>query len=232
MDVKTTFLNGVIEEDNYIEQLEGFETFDQESHVCKLKRVLYGLNQAPCARYTKIDIYLTSLGFTKIEQDVNLYHILVEGKLLIIVLYLDDFVFTRDEQLIRSCKEDLAREFEIKGMGLMHYFLGLEVKTHGDSSSDQLEEGGSHLGEVVDATVYQQLVGSLMYLVNTQPDMYFAVNQLSQVMVRPTKLFWREAKHVLQYLRGTTKFGLWYRCAKGVKLCGLADEDWAGSPSN
>jgi hypothetical protein len=67
------------------------------------------------------------LGFTKSEADANLYHILVEGKLLIIVLYVDDLILTGDEKLIRSCKEDLAREFEMKDMGLMHYFLGLEV---------------------------------------------------------------------------------------------------------
>ena len=65
--------------------------------------------------------------------------------------------------------------------------------------------------EVVDATVYQQLVGSLMYLVNTRPDICYAVNQLSQPMVNPTKLFWKAGKHVLRYLRGTSEYGLWYR---------------------
>ena len=65
--------------------------------------------------------------------------------------------------------------------------------------------------EVVDATVYRQLVGSLMYLVNTRPDICYAVNQLSQAMVKPTKLFWKAGKHVLRYLRGTSEYGLWYR---------------------
>jgi len=67
------------------------------------------------------------LGFTKSEADVTLYHIMVEGKPLNIVLYVDDLIFTGDDQLIKSCKEDLAREFEMKDMGLMHYFLGMEV---------------------------------------------------------------------------------------------------------
>ena len=65
--------------------------------------------------------------------------------------------------------------------------------------------------KVVDATVYRQLVGSLMYLVNTRPDICYAMNQLSQVMVKPTKLFWKVGKHVLRYLRGTSEYGLWYR---------------------
>ena len=63
-------------------------------------------------------------------------------------------------------------------------------------------------GEVVEATIYRQLAGSLMYLANTRPNMCFVVNQLSQAMVKPTKLYWKETKHVLRYLKGTTQFGL------------------------
>jgi hypothetical protein len=127
MDVKTAFLNGIIEEEVYIEKLEGFETFDRDSHVCRLKRALYGLKQAPRAWYTQIDNYFTGLGFTKSEADANLYQIVVEGKLLIIVLYVDDLILTGDEQLIHSCKDNLEKEFEMKDLGLFHYFLGLEI---------------------------------------------------------------------------------------------------------
>jgi len=97
MDVKTAFLNGIIEEEVYIEKTKGFETFDRESHVCILKRSLYGLKQAPCAWYTQIDSYFTGLGFTKSEADANLYQIVVEGKILIIILYVDDLILTGDE---------------------------------------------------------------------------------------------------------------------------------------
>jgi hypothetical protein len=65
-------------------------------------------------------------------------------------------------------------------------------------------------GEVLDATVCRQLVDSLMYLVNTRPDICYAVNQLRQAMVKPTKIFWKVGKHVLKYLRGTSEYGLWY----------------------
>jgi hypothetical protein len=95
--------------------------------VCRLKRELYGLKQAPRAWYTQIDNYFTGLGFTKSEVDANQYQIVVEGKILIIVLYVDDLILTGDEQLIHSCKEDLAKEFEMKDLGLLHYFLGLEI---------------------------------------------------------------------------------------------------------
>ena len=97
MDVKTTFLNRVIEEEVYIEQPEVFETLDMDSHVCRLKRALYGLKQAPCFWYTRIGSYFIGLGFTKGEADANLYHILVDGKLLIIVLYVDDLIMIGDE---------------------------------------------------------------------------------------------------------------------------------------
>ena len=95
--------------------------------MCRLKRALYGLKQAPCAWYTRIDSYLTGLGFSKSEVDPNLYQIVVEGKLLIIVLYVDDFILMGDELLILSCTEDLAREFEMKDLVLLHYFLGWEI---------------------------------------------------------------------------------------------------------
>jgi hypothetical protein len=85
-------------------------------------------------------------------------------------------------------------------------------------------------GEVVDANIYRHLVGSLMYLVNTRPNIFYVVNQLSQVMVKPTKLFWKVSKHVLRYLRGTSKYGLWYIQTDEVKLHGFKDADWAGSP--
>ena len=95
--------------------------------MCRLKRELYGLKQAPHAWYTQIDSYFIGLGFSKSEADPKLYQIVVEGKLLIILLYVDDLILTGDELLILSCKEDLAKEFEMKDLGLLHYFLGLEI---------------------------------------------------------------------------------------------------------
>jgi hypothetical protein len=259
MDVKIVFLNGIIEEEVYIEQPGGFEIFSSESHVCQLKRALYGLKQAPRAWYTRIDSYFTGLGFTKSEVDANLYQIVVEGKLLIIVLYVDDLILTGDEKPIHSCKEDLAKEFEMKDMGLLHYFLGLEIwQRDGEifvSQSNYAREilGKFHMEgcktmdtpllrncrkedvtsrEVVDANVYRQLVGSLMYLVNTRLDICYAVNHLSQAMVKPTKLFWKAGKHVLRYLRGTSEYVLWYIQTNEVKLHGFTDANWAGNQTD
>jgi hypothetical protein len=86
--------------------------------------------------------------------------------------------------------------------------------------------------KLVDPTLYRQLIGSLMYLVNTRPDICFAVNTLSQFMVEPRRVHWVSAKHVLRYLQGTVDYGLDYVRGDGVRLAGYADSDWAGSASD
>eukprot|EP00253_Pinus_taeda_P034065 PITA_34065 len=230
MDVKTVLPDGKIEEEVYIEHPEGFETFDHELHVYRLKKALYRLKQAPHAWYNKIDIYFTGLGFTKSGADANLYHIMVEGKPLIIVLYVDDLILTGDDQFIKSCKEDLAREFEMKDLGLMHYFLGMELW---QKDGEVFVSQGRYANEIL-RRFHMEKCNPMQTLlaVNTQPDLCFAVNQLSQAMVQPTKLFWKKVKHVLRYLKGTSQYGLWYKQTEGVKLQGFTNADWAGSPSD
>eukprot|EP00253_Pinus_taeda_P030753 PITA_30753 len=225
MEVKTTFLNGKIEEEMYIEQLEGFETFDHESHVFRLKRALYGLKQAHHAWYIRIENYFTGLGFTKIEEDVNLYHIMVEGKQLIIVLYVNDLILRGDDQFIISCKEALVRELEMKDMGLMHRFLGMEVW---QKDGEVFVSQGKYANEILSRFHMEKC--KLMQ--TPLADLCFVVNQLSQATVQPAKLFWKVAKHVLRYLRDTSQYGLWYRWLEGVKLQGFTDAGWVGSPPN
>jgi len=92
VDVNIAFLNGVVEEEIYIEYHEGFDEFYKETHVCRLRRSIYGLKQAPHAWYIHIDSYLNGLGFTKSEVDANVYYIVVDGKFLILVLYVDELI--------------------------------------------------------------------------------------------------------------------------------------------
>eukprot|EP00253_Pinus_taeda_P025896 PITA_25896 len=150
---------------------------------------------------------------------------MVEGKRLIILLYVDDLILIGDDHLIMSCKEDLAREFEMKDMGLMHYFLGMEVWQ---------KDGEVFLSQ----RKYANQILRRFHMEKCKPmqtpieDLCYAVNQLSQAMVQPTKLFWKETKHVLRYLKGTSQYGLWYRQSEGVKLQGFTYADWVGSPSD
>eukprot|EP00253_Pinus_taeda_P024614 PITA_24614 len=175
------------------------------------------------------------MGFTKSEADLNLYYIVIGEEPLILVLYVDDLIITGAERLIEHCKRDLEAEFEMKYIGLMHYFLGLEVWQ---------EEGHFFLGqgkyivdilgrfhmedyrpmstpmitnwkklhasdsELVDPTLYRQLIGSLMYLVNTRLDICFAVNTMSQFMCESRKVHWVAAKHILRKSTSGCCFGL------------------------
>ena len=100
MDVKTTFLNGDIEEEFYIEQPDGFVIHEKESHVCKLKKDMYGLKHAPHAWYENIVGYLMSLGFNKIIVDPNLYYNIVGDECLILVLYVDGIFLTVQKALL------------------------------------------------------------------------------------------------------------------------------------
>jgi len=126
MDVKIAFMNGTIDE-VYIEQPLGFEIKDRKAYVCKLKKALYGLKQAPRAWYVRVDAYLQRLGFTKSFVDSNLYIKVVNNEPVIILLYVDDLLLTGVEGRIEECKKQLAAKFDIKDLGLMHYYLGLEV---------------------------------------------------------------------------------------------------------
>jgi hypothetical protein len=82
--------------------------------------------------------------------------------------------------------------------------------------------------ELVDATLYRQIIGSLMYLTNTRPDICFAVNTLSQYLVEPRRFHLVAAKHVMRYLKGTLDFGLCYNGDQDFRLIGYTNSDWAG----
>eukprot|EP00253_Pinus_taeda_P003531 PITA_03531 len=223
----------------------------------KLKKALYGLKQAPRAWYERIDSYLMKLGFTRSEADPNLYFKVINDKPLILVLYVDDLFLTGVDSLIHECKREMASEFEMKDLRLMHYFLGLEVwhklgeifLSHGKYVVKILERfgmvdckpvptamepdfkklSGSAVRPVLrNATEHCQLVIALMFLVNSRPDICFAVITLSQHMVEPHHSHWISAKNLLRYLRGTITHGLRY-IARDVRLLGYTDVDWACS---
>jgi hypothetical protein len=259
MDVKTAFLNGVIKEEVYIEQPQGFEVEDRKSHVCKLKKSLYGLKQAPRAWYGRIDSFLMRLGFTKSKADSNIYFKIMNNEPVILLLYVDEFFLTGEEKIIVECKRRLALEFEMKYLGLMHYFLGLEVWQSPEriflnqgkytvkilKRFDMLEckpmntpmEAKLKLlvdtsSDLIDATLYREIIGSLMYLTNTKPDICFSVNTLSQFLVEPKRVHLVAAKHVMRYLKCTIYYGLSYDGDHNFTLNGYTDEDWAGSVSD
>ena len=135
MDVKTSFLNGVVEEEVYIEKPLGFETNDRGSRVCILKKALYSLKQALRTWYDRIDGFLSSFNFTKSKVDSNLYYKVEDGNPVMLLLYVDDLFVTREDGIIVDTRRNLAIEFEMKHLGMMHYFLGMEVWQNADGIS-------------------------------------------------------------------------------------------------
>jgi hypothetical protein len=99
---------------------------NEKSHVCNLKKSLYGLKQEPRAWYKKMNGFIMSLGFKKSDADPNLYYHIDGNECLIFVLYVDDIFLTSSERLIAECKQALTAKIEME-LGLMYYFLGLKV---------------------------------------------------------------------------------------------------------
>jgi hypothetical protein len=128
MDVKSTFLNGILEEEVYVDQPPGFQIRGKEYKVYKLKKALYGLKQAPRAWYNHIDSYFLNNGFNRSNNEPTLYTKRDQkGNILIVCLYVDDMIYTRN-LLLNDFKETMQSEFEMTDLGLMKYFLGIEVE--------------------------------------------------------------------------------------------------------
>ena len=127
MDVKTTFLNVVVEEELYVEKPLRFERHDMQTHVCKLKKVLYGLKQAPRTWYDIMNSFLISQEFTKSKLDSKIYFKVEGGRSMMLLLYVDDLFLIGEDELIKDARRILATEFKMKYLGMMHYFLGMEV---------------------------------------------------------------------------------------------------------
>eukprot|EP00253_Pinus_taeda_P016492 PITA_16492 len=250
MDVKSAFLNGMLMEEVHIEQPPGYEKKGQEHKVCRLKKALYGLKQAPRAWYSRIDSYLLEKEFEKCEGEPTLYITENDGKILIVVLYVDDVIFTgNDDYLIENFKSVMKEEFEMTNMGLLRYLLGIEV--------DQNENGifisqARYVNEVLerfnmqdnkvaitptvmglklskedsskdfDPNLYKSIVGSLMYLTATRLHIMFDVSLISKFMERPKEAHWRVAKRILRYVKDDRKSTSGY-----VFHMGLGAISWA-----
>jgi hypothetical protein len=257
MDVKSAFLNGDLIEEVYVSQPPGHEKEGQSSKVLKLRKALYGLRQAPRAWNSKLDATLVELGFVKCPSEAGLYRKKVQDSVLIIGVYVDDLVITGgNSQAINDFKRQMKSKFSMTDLGLLSYYLGIEVKqTDGEISLCQsgyvariLEKMGltncnpTHIpmeprlklskhsqAESVDATEYRSVVGSLRYLLHTRPDLTFAVGYVSRFMEKPTKEHMMAVKHILRYVKGTLNIGCSYKKLTGEpRLLGYSDSDHAG----
>jgi hypothetical protein len=256
MDVKSSFLNGSLEEEVYVDQPPRFEVQEHPTKVSRLKKDLYGLKQAPRAWYNIIDTYLIKNGFSRSQNEPTLYTKTDQhGNILIVYLCVDDMIYTRNLELT-NFKHAMQSEFDMTDLGIMKCFLGIGVdqSTKGIFVCQQkyaadiikrfrMEECnpaetpiplGTKLskndeGPTMDSTLYKSLVGSLLYLPATRPDIMYAANLVSRFMESPKDSHWKMAKRILRYVAGTLNFILWYTKSDSNQLSGYTDSDFAGS---
>ncbi|GJR78594.1 retrovirus-related pol polyprotein from transposon TNT 1-94 [Tanacetum coccineum] len=198
MDVKIVFLNGILREEVCVSQQDGFVDPKNPNHVYKLKKALYGLIQAQHAWYDMLSSFLLSQKFTKGTVDLTLF-VRREGKdILLVQIYVDDIIFA-------STKPDLCETFLRKS---------------------KLDEDPQ--GKAVDPTRYRGVIGTLMYLTASRPDLVFAVCMCARYQAKPTKNHLHAVKRIFRYLRGTINMGLWYPKDSCIALTAFEDADHAG----
>jgi len=203
LDVKNVFLYGELDKDIYMEQPPGYVSNSYPNYVCKLKKALYGLKQAPRAWYGKISQYLQFCGYQASDSDPSLFVKKQESLHLVVLLYVDDMIITgNDEMEVDKLQDELAIRFDIKKLGELHHFLGLEVtnlasdiflsqescakklverfgvnqskrcSTLLETNKKLRREEGSLLAN---PQPYRALVGSFLCLTITRPDISFSV---------------------------------------------------------
>ncbi|GKE61884.1 zinc finger, CCHC-type containing protein [Tanacetum coccineum] len=254
MDVKTTFLNGDLEEEVYMKQQEGFVMPGNEHKVCKLVKSLYGLKQAPKQWHQKFDEVVLSNGFLLNQSDKCVYS-KFDGseKGVIICVYVDDMlIFGTDQNQVDKTKKVLSLKFSMKDMGEADVILGIKIKrenkgivitqsryiekilkkfNHENCSSvstlmDPVEKLMINTGKPVDQLEYSRAIGCLMYaMTSTRPGNACAVGRLNKLTCNPSRQHWHAITRVFMYLKGTMNYGLSY-VGYPLVLEGSSDASW------
>ncbi|GJU26472.1 putative ribonuclease H-like domain-containing protein [Tanacetum coccineum] len=234
MDVKSAFLYGKIEEEVYVCQPPGFEDPEFPDRVYKVEKALYGLHQAPRAWYETLSTYLLDNGFQR-----------------------DDIIFgSTKKSLCTEFEKLMHKKFQMSSMGELTFFLGLQVTQKDDgifisqdkyvdeilkkfgfstvkTASTPMETSKSLMkdenAEDVDVHLYRSMIGSLMYLTSSRPDIMFAVCACARFQVTPKVSHLHAVKRIFRYLKGQPKLGLWYPKDSPFDLEAYTDSDYVGA---
>lgn len=255
MDVKCAFLNGDLEEEVYIEQRDGFSLTKNKDMVCRLRKALYGLKQAPRAQYARLDKYLLKIGFSKGNVDSNLSYKVTNDEILVIEVFVDDIIFGGEDSLCKNFSIEMQKEFEVSNIGEVKFFLGFQISQTDKgillSQSKHLKELLKKFGmensklvsihmttndklslrdesTLVNPTRYKSMIGGLLYLTQTRPDIMNAVCIVSRFQSNPRENHESVVKRIFRYLQGTTNLGLWYPRDENFELCAYIDANWVG----
>jgi len=247
------FLNGYLNEEVYTEQPKGFVDPSFPNHVYRLKKALHGLKQAPRAWYERLTQFLVNQGYRKGGTDKTLFVKDNNGRLMIARIYVDDIVFGgMSNKMVQHFIQQMQSEFEMSLVGELTYFLGLQVKQMEDTifisqskyaknivKKFDLDNGGhkrtpaaTHLkltkdesGISVDQSMYRIMIGSLLYLTASRPDIIFAVGVCARYQAEPNMSHLTQVKRILKYINSTSDYGIIYSYSEDSNLMGYCDAD-------
>jgi Reverse transcriptase (RNA-dependent DNA polymerase) len=252
--VKNAFLHGDLKEEVYMELPPGFDNEQVAGKVCWLKRSLYGLKQFPRAWFDRFSKVVIKEGYLQSNADHTMFIRKNWRKLCVLIVYVDDIVLTGNDTMeMGRIKDSLATKFEMKDLDALRYFLGIEVvsSSNGVFLSQQkyvlelLHEVGmlgcrptntpidpNHglkgVSDQVDWERYQRLVGRLIYLSHTRPDISCAVSVVSCYMHDPRVVHQKAVYRILRYLKGCPGRGLLFEKKGHMRVEVYTDADWAG----
>ena len=234
----------------------GFSGDFGRNEGCRLRKALYGLKQSPRAWFGRFTSAMKKFGYRQSNSDHTLFLKKNGSKITCLIIYVDDMIITGDDRdEIKVLKDKLFQEFEMKDLGRLKYFLGIEVlrSNRGIFISqrkyvlDLLAEAGMldckpietpiminhglqilEDGEPTNCAQYQKLVGKLIYLAHTRPDIAYAVGVVSRAMHRPQIRHMEAVIRILRYLKGTSGRGVLYQKNGHLDVVAYTDADWAG----
>ncbi|GJU45950.1 putative ribonuclease H-like domain-containing protein [Tanacetum coccineum] len=257
MDEKSAFLYGTIEEEVYVCQPPGFEDPQFPVKVYKVEKALYGLHQAPKAWYETLSTYLLKNGFRRCTIDKTLFIKKDKGDIMLVQVYVDDIIFrSTKKSLCVEFEQMMHKRFQMSSIGELTFFLGLQVKQKDDgifisqdkyvadilkkfdfvtvkTASTPIETNKALLkdeeAEDVDVHLYRSMIGSLMYLTASRPDIMFVVCTYARFQVTPKMSHLHALRRIFRYLKGQPKLGLWYPRDSPFNLEAFSDSDYAGA---
>nr|GFB06977.1 hypothetical protein [Tanacetum cinerariifolium] len=256
IDVKTSFLNGILKEEVYVGQPPGFVSKQYPDHVYALDKALYCLKQAPRGWFDVLLQFLIENSFQKGLIDTTLF-IKKKGKhIMLIQIYVDDIIFgSTNPKYCTKFSDLMVKRFEMSMMGEMKFFFGLQVNQFSNGifinqskyiidilkrfsmencdtvPTPMVEQAKLKLdlvGKPVDHTDYRSMIGLLMYVTSSRPDIMFATCMCARYQANPNEHHVAAVKRIFRYLKGTINLGLWYPKDSGFDLTAYSDADHAG----
>ncbi|GJT74635.1 putative ribonuclease H-like domain-containing protein [Tanacetum coccineum] len=257
MDVKSAFLYGTIDEEVYVSQPPGFVDPDHPNKVYKVVKALYGLHQAPRAWYATLSTFLEKHGYKRGTIDKTLFIRRNKKDIMLVQVYVDDIIFgSTNKSWCDEFEALMQSRFQMSSMGELTFFLGLQVK---QNKGGIFISQDKYVAEIlkkfdlvnvkaaitpmetklpltkdeeafdVDVHLYRSMIGSLMYLTASRPDIMYAVCVCSRFQVTPKISHLNAVKRIFKYLKGKPNLGLWYPRESPFDLEAFSDSDYGGS---